>query len=87
MQEMMDKAKMDIVMATLKAQDGKCTFAYLFEEAEKLHCDVLSAALKSMKKDKVIAFESMMPLLLMPRDEKVEIVLLNADYDARAPKS
>ena len=87
MQEMMDKAKMDIVMATLKAQDGKCTFAYLFEEAEKLHCDVLSAALKSMKKDKVIAFESKMPLLLMPRDEKVEIVLLNADYDARAPKS
>ena len=52
-----------------------------------MHCDVLSAALKSMKKDKVIAFESMMPLLLMPRDEKVEIVLLNADYDARAPKS
>ena len=51
-----------------------------------MHCDVLSAALKSMKKDKVIAFESMMPLLLMPRDEKVEIVLLNADYDARAPK-
>ena len=47
---MMDKAKMDIVMATLKAQGGKCTFAFLFEEAEKAHCDVLSAALKSMKK-------------------------------------
>ena len=47
---MMDKAKMDIVMATLKAQGGKCTFALLFEEAEKAHCDVLSAALKSMKK-------------------------------------
>ena len=47
---MMDKAKMDIVMATLKAKGGKCTFSYLFEEAEKAHCDVLSAALKSMKK-------------------------------------
>ena len=34
--------------------------------------------------DKVIAFESMMPLLLMPRDEKVEISLLKEDYDARA---
>eukprot|EP00966_Prymnesium_polylepis_P229167 5303101-Prymnesium_polylepis.1 len=46
----MDKAKMNIVMATLKANGGKCTFTVLFDEAEKNHCDVLSAAIKSMKK-------------------------------------
>mmetsp|Transcript_45145 Transcript_45145/g.79601 ORF Transcript_45145/g.79601 Transcript_45145/m.79601 type:complete len:82 (+) Transcript_45145:89-334(+) len=81
---MMNNAKMDIVMATLKANGGKCTFSFLFAEAEKAHCDVLSAALKSMKKDKVISFESMMPLLLMPRDENVEISLLDEQYNARA---
>ena len=49
-QEMMNAAKMDIILATLKSKNGKCTFATLFDVAEEKHCDVLSAALKSMKK-------------------------------------
>jgi hypothetical protein len=38
----------EIVMKVLKGQGGKATFNELFEESERQHCDVLTAALMSM---------------------------------------
>ena len=51
----------------------------LFQKAEELHCDVLAAALKSLKKAKAVEYEGQM--LLMPMCKDTEIKLVNPDYD------
>ena len=55
----------------------------LFEAAEELHCDVLTAALASMKRKKVVGYASEMPLL-NPKDNDVEVALLKPDFDCFA---
>ena len=76
---MMNKAKKEVILDTLKANDGKCTYQVLFDVAEEKHCDVLAAALKSLKKAAAIKYEGQM--LLMPMNKDVVIELVNADYD------
>ena len=76
---MMNKAKKDVIMDTLQANGGECTYEVLFAKAEELHCDVLAAALKSLKKAKVVSFEGQM--LLMPMNKDVVVKLEAPDYD------
>ena len=59
-QFMMNKAKKDVIMGTLKLQNNECTYEKLFEAAEAAHCDVLAAALLSLKRAKVVKFDGMM---------------------------
>ena len=66
-------------MDTLKANSNKCTYETLFKAAEEAHCDVLAAALKSLKKSKVVTFEGQM--LLMPMNKDVVVELVDASYD------
>ena len=40
---LMNRAKRDVVLATLKANGNECAFATLFAAAEEAHCDVLSS--------------------------------------------
>ena len=70
-QYMMNMAKKYVIMDTLTSNGGKCTFGTLFEKAEELHCDVLTAALGSMKRKKVVGYASEMPLL-HPKDDAGE---------------
>ena len=51
----------------------------LFEAAEAAHCDVLAAALLSLKRAKAVKFDGMM--LLMPTHKDVVVTLTNPDYD------
>mmetsp|Transcript_22035 Transcript_22035/g.45011 ORF Transcript_22035/g.45011 Transcript_22035/m.45011 type:complete len:97 (-) Transcript_22035:143-433(-) len=76
---MMNMAKKYVVLDTLTANGGKCTYAVLFERSEELHCDVLAAAVKSLKKSKAVAYEGQM--LLMPMNKDVEIELVDKDFD------
>lgn len=62
-QYMMNMAKKYVILDTLAANDGECTFLKLFEKADELHCDVLTAALNSMKRKKAITYDKEMPLL------------------------
>mmetsp|Transcript_49938 Transcript_49938/g.99431 ORF Transcript_49938/g.99431 Transcript_49938/m.99431 type:complete len:98 (-) Transcript_49938:384-677(-) len=82
-QYMMNMAKHFVIMETLKANNGECTFIKLFERAEELHCDVLTAALNSMKRKKAVGYDKEMPLL-HPNDNQVVVKLLNPDYDCFA---
>ena len=66
-QYMMNMAKKFVIMDTLTANGGECTFEALFAKSEELHCDVLTAALGSMKRKKVVGYDSEMPLL-HPKD-------------------
>ena len=82
-QYMMNKAKKEVIIDTLKANGNKCTYEKLFEVAEEKHCDVLAAALKSLQKAKAVKYEGMM--LLMPMNKDVEVELINPDYDPFNP--
>ena len=81
-QYMMNMAKQHVIIDTLKANNKKCTYETLFAKSEELHCDVLAAALKSLKKAKVVAFEGQM--LLMPMNKDVEVELLDDSYNPLA---
>ena len=82
-QFLMNMAKHACVMAVLKAKDGKCTFDDIFQKAEELHCDVVTAALNSMKRKKIISYDKEMGLL-HPQDKDVVITLLKPDFDCFA---
>ena len=79
-QYMMNMAKKYVIIDTLTKNGGSCTFKVLFERAEELHCDVLTAALNSLKRKKFVTYENEMPLL-HPKDNDVIVTLLNADFD------
>jgi len=80
---MMNKAKRDVVMKALKDNNNECIYEKLFEEADKQHCDVLAAALKSLKKAKVVKFKGQR--LLMPVHKDVKVKLVKPDYDPFNP--
>ena len=80
-QAMMNKAKNEVIIATLKSSNNECTFKVLFEAAEAAHCDVLTAALHSLKRKKVVGYDSEMPLL-NPKDDAVVVKLLKTDFVA-----
>ena len=80
---MMNMAKKYCILDTLAANGGEATFLQLFEKAEELHCDVLTAALNSMKRKKAVGYDSEMPLL-NPKDNAVVVKLLKPDYDCFA---
>ena len=54
----MDKAKNDIILATLVKHCGSCKFEHIMEVAEEHHCDVAGAALTSLKRAKKVDFDS-----------------------------
>eukprot|EP01126_Amoeba_proteus_P022710 TRINITY_DN228_c0_g1_i3.p1 TRINITY_DN228_c0_g1~~TRINITY_DN228_c0_g1_i3.p1 ORF type:complete len:103 (+),score=16.04 TRINITY_DN228_c0_g1_i3:158-466(+) len=97
-QYMMNRAKKEIIMATLIAKGGNCikhenitihscfsgTFNDLFIEADKQHCDVLTAALMSLKREKVVSYNGMM--LLHPVHKDVVVKLDRPNFDPFAPK-
>jgi hypothetical protein len=76
-------AKHHVIKATLAENNNECTFLKLFEKAEELHCDVLTAALASMKRKKVVGYDKEMPLL-HPNDNDVVVKLLKPDFDCFA---
>ena len=78
-QYMMNKAKRDVVLNTLKTNNGSCTFIELFRVAEEFHCDVLAAVLMSLKRAKVIDYKGM--LLLSPVNNDEVVTLLNPEFD------
>ncbi len=87
-QAMMDKAKTEIVLATLAKHGGSCTFETIMAVAEEHHCDVAGAAINSLKRAKKLDYEGMM--LLLPRDAAVVIRTLGAtspSASAPAPAS
>ena len=80
---MMNMAKKYVILDTLTAGGGSSTFEALFKKADELHCDVLTAALASMKRKKVVGYDKEMPLL-HPNDNNVVVTLLKPDFDAFA---
>lgn len=82
-QYLMNMAKKHVIFDTLTNSGGECTFKVLFEKADELHCDVLTAALASMKRKKVVAYDSEMPLL-NPKDNAVVVKLVKTDFDCFA---
>ena len=72
-QYMMNKAKKEVIMDTLKANGNSCAYEVLFQAAEEAHCDVLAAALKSLKKSGAVTFEGQM--LLSPTHDDVDIIV------------
>lgn len=78
-QYLMSMAKKYVILDTLVANGGKCTYEVLFARSEELHCDVLAAALKSLKKSKAVSYEGQM--LLMPMAKDVEVELVDKDFD------
>ena len=79
-QYLMNMAKKHVVIDTLIAHDGECTFLQLFERSEELHCDVLTAALASLKRKKVVGYDKELPLL-NPTDNDAVVKLLKTDFD------
>ena len=79
---MMNKAKKEVIIDTLKANGNAATYEVLFQAAEDAHCDVLAAALKSLKKSKVVEYEGQM--LLMPMNKDVTVSLVMPDFDPLA---
>lgn len=67
-QYLMDMAKKFAVLSVLKAKGGECTFAEIYAKAEELHCDVVTAALNSMKRKKILSYDKEMGLL-HPNDD------------------
>ncbi len=47
-QAMMDLAKNDVILATLQANGGTCSYTAIMDVAEEKHCDVTAAALLSL---------------------------------------
>ena len=82
-QFMMNMAKKYVIMDTLQQHGGECKFGVLFERADELHCDVLTAALNSLKRKKAVCYEKEMPLL-SPVDNEVMVKLLKPDFDCFA---
>ena len=82
-QYLMNMAKKFVVMDVLTANGGEATFGKVFEKAEELHCDVVTAALNSMKRKKVLTYDKEMGLL-HPNDDAVVIKLLKPDFDCFA---
>merc|ERR1712087_902154 len=82
-QYMMSMDKKYVIIDTLVENKNECTFEKLFEKAEELHCDVLTAALNSLKRKKAVAYDSELPLL-HPKDNKVVITLVKPDFDCFA---
>lgn len=76
-------AKHHVIKATLVKNGNEATFEQLFAVAEELHCDVLTAALASMKRKKVVGYDKEMPLL-HPNDNAVVVKLLKPDFDCFA---
>eukprot|EP01048_Picozoa_sp_COSAG05_P007210 COSAG05_NODE_503_length_9211_cov_44.051361_1_plen_268_part_00 len=76
-QAMMDLAKNEIILATLNAHGGSCTFQEIMGVAEEKHCDVASAALLSLKRDKKLSYDGMM--LLLPPHADVVITLVGKE--------
>ena len=74
----MDKAKNDVILATIKNNGGSCTFQVIQDAAAEVHCDVASAALVSLQRAKAVSYESMMPMLLLPRDADVVVTIAGA---------
>jgi hypothetical protein len=72
-QAMMDTAKNDVVLGTLQRNDGSCSFQTIMDYAEQVHCDVTSAALLSLKREKKVAYDGMM--LLLPTHTDVVVRL------------
>jgi len=79
-QYMMNMAKKYVIIDTLAANGNECTFKTLFEKADEMHCDVLTAALNSLKRKKAVGYPNEMPLL-NPKDNDVVIKLLKPDFD------
>ena len=75
----MNVAKKEVVLGTLLRHGHKCTYDDLFQEAERAHCDVLAAALLSLKRAKVVAYDGMM--LLHPVHKDVVVTLLDGGAD------
>lgn len=67
----MDKAKNEIILATLEKHGGSTTFQVIMDVAEEYHCDVCAAALNSLKRKKAVEYEGMM--LLLPNDADVVV--------------
>ena len=82
-QYMMNMAKKFVIMDTLAANGGEATFEALFARADEMHCDVLTAALASMKRKTVVGYDKEMPLL-HPNDNAVVVKLLKPDFDCFA---
>ena len=83
-QFLMNIAKRSVVMSVLKAVPAAAaTFETIYQKAEELHCDVVTAALNSMKRKKVISYDKEMGLLY-PVDKDVVITLLKPDFDCFA---
>ena len=53
----MNMAKKFVIFDVLVANGGETTFGKIFEKSEELHCDVVTAALNSMKRKKVIKYD------------------------------
>merc|ERR1712130_324196 len=71
-QWLMNIAKRDVVLKTLlAAPNNTTTFEELFKVAEENHCDVLTAAILSLKRKKVIKYKG--DMLLMPTHKDVSI--------------
>lgn len=69
----MDRAKNNVILATLEKHGGTCTFQVIMDVAEEVHCDVASAALTSLKRKNKVDYEGMM--LLLPKDADVVITM------------
>jgi len=82
-QWLMNMAKKFVVFDVLVANGGETTFGKIFEKAEELHCDVVTAVLNSMKRKKVIKYDKEMGLL-HPHDDAIVVTLLKPDWDAFA---
>lgn len=82
-QGMMDLAKNDIVLGTLKKYAGSCSYEVLFEVAEQMHCDVLAAALLSLKRSKQVEYDGAM--LLMPVHKDVQVTATGGAPAAKSP--
>jgi len=53
-QWMMNNCKRNIIIHTLAANGGECTYDIMFKVSDEVHCDILAAALGSVKREKAI---------------------------------
>jgi len=79
-QYLMNMAKKFAILDVLRANNGECEFKMIYEKAEELHCDVVTAALNSMKRKKIVGYDKEMGLL-HPIDDAVLVKLLKPDFD------
>ena len=79
-QGMMDTAKNNVVLGTLQRNGGSCSFQTIMDYAEQVHCDVTSAALLSLKREKKVDYDGNM--LLLPTHACVLVTRVAADTNA-----